>query len=118
MLLRLLPLLNQLYGRQCHPLYLAGGAPEVSVWLDTTLYPERAFGTRVYTPLGGELRFEHESYIYPNDARARTAGEVFVPVRETVAIGGPSRSGKSTLAALLLRFPPPKRGPIAVAPVD
>ena len=39
MLLRLLPLLNQLYGLQGHLLYLAGGVREVQVWLDTPHLP-------------------------------------------------------------------------------
>ena len=38
MLLRLLPLLNQLYGLQGHLLYLAGGIREVQVWLDTPVF--------------------------------------------------------------------------------
>jgi subfamily B ATP-binding cassette protein MsbA len=118
MLLRLLPLLNQLYGLQGHLLYLAGGVREVQVWLDTPLYPERAFGTRVYTPLGDELRFEHVSYTYPNGATALTDVEFSVPVGQTVAIVGSSGSGKSTLAALLLRFRTPTGGRITVDGVD
>ncbi|MBW8713831.1 MAG: ABC transporter ATP-binding protein, partial [Acidobacteria bacterium] len=118
MLLRLLPLLNQLYGLQGHLLYLAGGVREVQVWLDTPLYPERAFGTRVYTPLRAELRFEHVSYTYPNGATALTDVEFSVPVGQTVAIVGSSGSGKSTLAALLLRFRTPTRGRITVDGVD
>jgi subfamily B ATP-binding cassette protein MsbA len=118
MLLRLLPLLNQLYGLQGHLLYLAGGVREVQVWLDTPQYPERAFGTRVYTPLGDELRFEQVSYTYPNGATALTDVEFSVPVGQTVAIVGSSGSGKSTLAALLLRFRTPTRGRITVDGVD
>ncbi|MFL6280586.1 MAG: ABC transporter ATP-binding protein [Vicinamibacterales bacterium] len=118
MLLRLLPLLNQLYGLQGHLLYLAGGVREVQVWLDTPTYPERAFGTRVYTPLRDALRFERVSYTYPNGATALNDVEFSVPVGQTVAIVGSSGSGKSTLAALLLRFRTPTRGRVTVDGVD
>jgi subfamily B ATP-binding cassette protein MsbA len=118
MLLRLLPLLNQLYGLQGHLLYLAGGVREVQVWLDTPVYPQQAFGTRVYTPLRDDLRFERVSYTYPNGATALKDVEFSVPVGQTIAIVGSSGSGKSTLAALLLRFRTPTRGRITVDGVD
>jgi subfamily B ATP-binding cassette protein MsbA len=118
MLLRLLPLLNQLYGLQGHLLYLAGGVREVQIWLDTPTYPERAFGTRVYTPLRDALRFERVSYTYPNGATALNDVEFSVPVGQTIAIVGSSGSGKSTLAALLLRFRTPTRGRVTVDGVD
>ena len=118
MLLRLLPLLNQLYGLQGHLLYLAGGVREVQVWLDTPVYPVRAFGTRVYTPVRDALRFERVSYTYPNGATALQDVEFAVPMGQTVAIVGPSGSGKSTLAALLLRFRMPTHGSITVDGVD
>ncbi len=118
MLLRLLPLLNQLYGLQGHLLYLAGGVREVQVWLDTPQYPERAFGTRVYTPIRDALRFERVSFTYPNGASALKDVEFSVPVGQTVAIVGSSGSGKSTLAAILLRFRTPTRGCITVDGID
>jgi ATP-binding cassette, subfamily B, bacterial MsbA len=118
MLLRLLPLLNQLYGLQGHLLYLAGGVREVQLWLDTPVYPQRAFGTRVYTPVRDALRFERVSYTYPNGATALQAVEFAVPSGQTVAIVGASGSGKSTLAALLLRFRTPTQGSITVDGVD
>ncbi len=118
MLLRLLPLVNQLYGLQGHLLYLAGGVREVQLWLDTPVYPQRAFGTRVYTPVRDALRFERVSYTYPNGATALHAVEFAVPSGQTVAIVGASGSGKSTLAALLLRFRTPTQGSVTVDGVD
>jgi subfamily B ATP-binding cassette protein MsbA len=118
MLLRLLPLLNQLYGLQGHLLYLAGGVREVQVWLDTPLYPQRPFGTRPYAPVRDAIRFEQVSYTYPNGAVALKDLEFSVPVGQTVAIVGPSGSGKSTLAAMLLRFRTPTKGRITVDGVD
>jgi subfamily B ATP-binding cassette protein MsbA len=118
MLLRLLPLLTQLYGLQGHLLYLAGGVREVQLWLDTPVYPERAFGTRTYGALGDALRFERVSYVYPNGAAALHEVDFTVPVGRTVAIVGSSGSGKSTLAAILLRFRAPTTGRVTVDGVD
>jgi subfamily B ATP-binding cassette protein MsbA len=118
MLLRLLPLLNQLYGLQGHLLYLAGGVREVQLWLDTPVYPERPFGTRTYDALVEALRFERISYVYPNGAPALHDVDFTVPVGRTVAIVGSSGSGKSTLAAILLRFRAPTTGRITVDGVD
>lgn len=114
MLLRLLPLLNQLYGLQGHLLYLAGGVREVQVWLDTPVYPSRPFGTRPYTPLRSAIHFDRISYTYPNGAVALRDVDFTVPVGQTVAIVGPSGSGKSTLAAILLRFRSPTTGRVMV----
>jgi subfamily B ATP-binding cassette protein MsbA len=83
MLLRLLPLLNQLYGLQGHLLYLAGGVREVQVWLDTPQYPSRPFGTRSYTPLRRGIHFEGLSYTYPNGAVALQGIDFTVPVGQT-----------------------------------
>ena len=118
MLLRLLPLLNQLYGLQGHLLYLAGGVREMQVWLDTPVYPERPFGTRTYTALRDALRFERVHYAYPNGTVALREVEFSVPVGQTVAIVGSSGSGKSTLAAILLRFRAPTTGRVTVDGVD
>jgi subfamily B ATP-binding cassette protein MsbA len=118
MLLRLLPLLNQLYGLQGHLLYLAGGVREVQLWLDTPQYPERPFGMRRYSPLRDALRFERVSYTYPNGAVALQNVDFSVPVGQTIAIVGSSGSGKSTLAAILLRFRPPTAGRVVVDGVD
>jgi subfamily B ATP-binding cassette protein MsbA len=118
MLLRLLPLLNQLYGLQGHLLYLAGGVREMQVWLETPVYPERPFGARTYTALRDALRFERVQYAYPNGAVALRDVEFSVPVGQTVAIVGSSGSGKSTLAAILLRFRAPTTGRVTVDGVD
>ena len=118
MLLRLLPLLNQLYGLQGHLLYLAGGVREVQLWLDTPVYPERPFGTRTYGELNEALRFERIGYVYPNGGPALHDVDFTVPVGRTVAIVGSSGSGKSTLAAILLRFRAPTTGRITVDGVD
>jgi len=88
------------------------------MWLDTPVYPARAFGTRVYTPIHDAVRFERVSYTYPNGATALKNVEFSVPVGQTVAIVGSSGSGKSTLAALLLRFRTPTQGRVSVDGID
>lgn len=118
MLLRLLPLLNQLYGLQGHLIYLAGGVREVQVWLDTPVYPERPFGAREYVGLNEALRFEAVRYTYPNGAVALRDVDFTVPVGQTIAIVGTSGSGKSTIAAILLRFRAPTAGRVTVDGVD
>ena len=47
-LLRLLPLLSQLYQIQGHLFYLAGGIREVDKWLNTPTFPDRPFGPRIH----------------------------------------------------------------------
>jgi subfamily B ATP-binding cassette protein MsbA len=111
-LLRLLPLLNQLYGLQGHLLYLAGGSREVQSWLDRPVYPARPFGAVEFTALHREIRFEDVAYEYPNGHRALVDVAFTVRRGETVALVGRSGSGKSTVAALLLRLRAPASGRI------
>jgi subfamily B ATP-binding cassette protein MsbA len=117
-LLRLLPLLNQLYQMQGHLLYLAGGIREVRKWLDVPVYPERPFGTRTFSGVNHAVRFENVVFRYGDKAPALNGVTFDVPAGKTVAIVGPSGSGKSTLAALLLRLRAPNSGHITVDGVD
>jgi subfamily B ATP-binding cassette protein MsbA len=117
-LLRLLPLLYQLYGMQGHLLYLAGGIREVRKWLDTPIFPARPFGNRRFTGIGRGVAFEHVSFSYGTKLPALSDVSFEVPAGKTVAIVGPSGSGKSTLAALLLRLRAPSSGRIAVDGVN
>ena len=109
-LLRLLPLLNQLYGLHGHLAYLAGGIHEVKRWLDTPYFPERPFGTATFGGLSDSLSFEHVSYRYPNGKVALDDIHIAVPVGQTIAIVGSSGAGKSTLANILLRLRAPSAG--------
>jgi subfamily B ATP-binding cassette protein MsbA len=113
-LLRLLPLLNQLYGLHGHLAYLAGGITEVKAWLETPHFPVRPFGTATFHKLERQLRFEHVGYTYPNGRAALEDIDFVVPVGQTIAIVGPSGAGKSTLASLLLRLRAPTSGRITV----
>ncbi len=113
-LLRLLPLLNQLYGLHGHLAYLAGGIHEVKIWLDTPYFPARPFGTVPFTGLEKSLAFEHVTYCYPSGKTALDDIDFVVPVGQTIAVVGPSGAGKSTLANILLRLRAPSRGRVMV----
>jgi subfamily B ATP-binding cassette protein MsbA len=113
-LLRLLPLLNQLYQLHGHLTYLAGGITEVQAWMETPHFPERPFGTRRFEGLQRELRFERVGFRYPNGREALEGIDFAVPVGKTVAIVGPSGAGKSTLANILLRLRAPTSGRITI----
>jgi len=113
-LLRLLPLLNQLYGIQGHLFYLAGGIKEIEKWLSTPVYPQRPFGQAEFEGVRSTLAFEHVGFIYDNGTVALEDVSFDVPAGHTVALVGSSGSGKSTLAALLLRLRAPTSGRITV----
>jgi ATP-binding cassette, subfamily B, bacterial MsbA len=103
-MIRLLPLLNQLYGLQGYLLYLGSGAVEVEKWLRSPQHPHRPFGNAHFERVAGEIRFENVSFVYSNGKTALENVSFSIPAGSTVALVGPSGSGKSTIAALLLRF--------------
>jgi subfamily B ATP-binding cassette protein MsbA len=113
-LLRLLPLLNQLYGLHGHLAYLAGGIHEVKMWLDTPYFPARPFGTAIFSGLQTSLAFEHVTYRYPSGKTALDDIDFVVTVGQTIAVVGPSGAGKSTLANILLRLRAPSSGRVMV----
>ncbi len=103
-MLRLLPLLNQLYAVQGYLLYLGSGAIEVEKWMRSPQHPVRPFGGAQFNRLGGQIRFEDVSFSYANGRTALQNVTFEIPAGATVALVGPSGSGKSTVASLLLRF--------------
>jgi len=103
-LLRLLPLINQLYSLQGFLLYLGSGAIEVEKWLQTPQHPNRPFGNVVFDRIEKQIRFDDVSFSYATGAVALAHVSFSIPAGATVALVGPSGSGKSTIASLLLRF--------------
>ncbi len=117
-LLRLLPLLNQVYNLQGQLFYLSGGAREVEKWLNLPQHPLRPFGRVPFPGVERAIRFDEVTFEYANATRALNRISFAVPARKTVAMVGPSGSGKSTVAALLLRLRHPTLGRIWVDDED
>lgn len=117
-LLRLLPLLNQIYSLQGNILYMAGGIREVERSMKSLESSRRPFGQAMFDGVRETLRFELVSYTYPNGTHALTDVEFEIPAGKTIALVGASGSGKSTIATLLLRLREPTSGSITVDGVD
>jgi ATP-binding cassette, subfamily B, bacterial MsbA len=113
-LLRLLPILNQLYGLQGHLVWLSGGMKEVEKWIATPQHPQRSFGAVDFSGIRSEIRFEEIGFVYPNGKEALKDISFEIPRGKTVALVGSSGSGKSTIAALLLRLRQSTEGRIRV----
>lgn len=117
-LIRLLPLLNQLYGIIGQLVYFAAGVRELLRWLDVPLFPLRPFGSRTFQGIQGEIRIEGLTFAFPNGKVALTDINLSIPAGKTVALVGSSGSGKTTLASLLLRLREPTSGRVLVDGVD
>lgn len=117
-MLRLLPLVNQMYGLSGHLMFLGPGVREVEKWLATPDFPMRPFGRRTFEGVRHHIVFERVSYAYPNGTVALREVTLEMPAGRTIALVGPSGSGKSTLATLLLRLRQPTGGRILVDGVD
>lgn len=66
----------------------------------------------------GEVEFRGVTFAYEPEVPVLQDINLVVPAGHTVALVGPTGAGKSTLAALLLRFYQPQRGSITVDGVD
>ncbi len=64
--------------------------------------------------IGPEIAFRNVHFTYPNGRTALRGVSFDIPAGQTVALVGPSGGGKSTVAALLLRFAEPSQGEIFV----
>lgn len=113
-LLRLLPLVNQLYTIQGFTLHMLGSVREVERWMAVPHYPQRSFGGAPCSGVRDAIRFDGVSYVYPNGTRALDDVTLEIPAGRTVAIVGASGSGKTTVASLLLRLRHPTTGTITL----
>ena len=117
-LIRILPLMNQVYGVMGQISYTSGGVREALRWLDSPLFPSRPFGAREWAGVRGSIRLEGVGYTYPNGTVALEDISFEIPAGNTVALVGSSGSGKSTIASLLLRLREPTAGRIVADGVD
>jgi ABC-type multidrug transport system fused ATPase/permease subunit len=81
-------------------------------------YPTRSFGTRMFEGIARELSIENISYGYNADRLALSDVSFHIPAGAKVALVGSSGSGKSTMAALLMRLREPLAGTIRVDGTD
>ncbi len=117
-LLRVIPLVNQIYLMQGHLLYMASGVEDVERWLSLVQHPQRPFGTASFRKIDRGIEFKNVGFSYPNGSLALQGVSFVIPANQKVALVGASGSGKSTIAALLLRLRPPSSGKILVDGID
>ena len=95
-----------------------GYMEQMEPWFRKPPFPTRPFGGRTFTGIREELRFESVDFRYGPDRLALSDVRFSVPAGAKVALVGASGSGKSTVAALLMRLREPESGVIRVDGVD
>jgi ATP-binding cassette subfamily B protein len=75
-------------------------------------------GTQILSEVKGEIKAESLSFAYPERDTTLENVELHIPAGSTVAIVGPTGSGKTTLVRLLLRFYDPSNGSIKIDGID
>jgi ABC-type multidrug transport system fused ATPase/permease subunit len=113
-LVRLLPLVGQLYAMLGQLGYNYAGLKEAQRWTELDSYPVAPFGAHTFCGIQTGLRFRDLIFRYPNGKLALDRVSFHVPSGKTVALVGASGSGKSTLASLLIRLREPTSGAIEV----
>lgn len=117
-LIRLLPLINQLYSIVGQLVYFGGGVRETLRWLEVPQFPQRPFGPGNFERVERSIRLEHLGFTFPNGKVALADINLTIPAGKTVALVGASGSGKTTLASLLLRLREPTTGRILIDGTD
>jgi ATP-binding cassette subfamily B protein len=69
-------------------------------------------------PVRGEIRFEHVSFAYGDNAFALSDVDLAVPPGQTLALVGATGAGKSTFAKLVARFYDPTEGRVLIDGYD
>ena len=96
----------------------SGYMEQLEPWFRLPRFPSRPFGGREFTGIGRELRFDSVDFSYAPDRPALSSVSFEVPSGAKVALVGASGSGKSTVAALLMRLREPGSGCVRVDGVD
>jgi ABC-type multidrug transport system fused ATPase/permease subunit len=117
-LVRLLPALNVVYATRGMIAATIGSVERVLRWLDLPFYPTRAFGARQVPIIQQSIRFEDVGLTYPDGHVALRGFNLELRPGETLAVLGPSGSGKSSLANVLLRLREPTTGRVLFDGID
>lgn len=117
-LFRALPLVNIV--AMCYGLltYAATMVGQLEPWLALPGYPARPFGTRPFEGISRDLSVENISYGYSADKLVLSDVSFRISAGSKVALVGASGSGKSTMAALLMRLREPASGAIRIDGAD
>jgi ATP-binding cassette subfamily B protein/subfamily B ATP-binding cassette protein MsbA len=93
---------------------MAGGERIIGL-LDMEVEVQDAPDARDIPPIQGEVRYDHVSFHYPDDAQPVLSDiDLVAHPGETVALVGQTGAGKTTLVKLLARFHDPTAGRILV----
>ena len=84
---------------------------EVEASLQDPVVPKRLPGV-------GDLRFENVTFAYGDEPPVLDGFTLHVEAGRSVALAGPTGSGKSTIAALLVRFYDPQEGRVMLDGID
>jgi len=99
----------------------AGGASQrVFEYLDRRPLVSEKPGARTLDGFRESILFDHVSFSYPDAPNGPVLADITLEVNkgEVVAVVGPSGAGKTTLAALLMRFYDPVEGAVRIDGVD
>ncbi|MEJ5367344.1 MAG: ABC transporter ATP-binding protein [Bryobacteraceae bacterium] len=98
----------------------AGASQRVFEYLDRKPLVEERPGARELTGLREAIEFDHVSFQYPDAQNGAALQDVTLRVEkgEVAAVVGPSGAGKTTLAALLVRFYDPTEGAVRIDGTD
>lgn len=117
-LVRLLPALNVVYATQGYITAIVGTVEHSLRWLQLPSYPSRPFGNEAIPHLRDGIRARGLAFAYPDGHEPIRGLSFFVPQGVTLAVLGPSGTGKSTLVSLLLRLREPSAGSIEFDGID
>ena len=87
-LIRLLPLLNQLYGITGQLVYYGAGVRELLRWLGVPQFPSKPFGSNGFEQVRKEVRIEGLGFTFPNGKVDLSDINLTIPAGKTVALVG------------------------------
>ena len=117
-LLRMLPMANQLNTIRGLLTFHMSGMKEMVEWLKLPQHPTKPFGNKEFKGIRNTIEFKNLTYAYHTGTIALENISFELQQGKTLALVGSSGSGKTTLANLLLRFRSLTEGTVFVDGVD